>query len=86
MIFAQSCETFFSVLRDGIPYCESDYHRQFGIRCESCNRYISGKVLEVGVFFFCCVYAFGNMCACLKTDGNGSGNVHVFLSLLVSVN
>uniref|UniRef100_I3JPM5 Actin binding LIM protein family, member 3 n=1 Tax=Oreochromis niloticus TaxID=8128 RepID=I3JPM5_ORENI len=36
------------ISKDGIPYCETDYHSQFGIRCESCNRYISGKVLEAG--------------------------------------
>ncbi|XP_029923916.1 actin-binding LIM protein 3-like isoform X3 [Myripristis murdjan] len=36
------------ISKDGIPYCESDYHAQFGIRCESCNRYISGRVLEAG--------------------------------------
>lgn len=35
------------VPRDGIPYCESDYHAQFGIKCETCDRYISGRVLEV---------------------------------------
>ncbi|KAI4814220.1 hypothetical protein KUCAC02_003423 [Chaenocephalus aceratus] len=34
------------ISKDGIPYCESDYHTQFGIRCDSCNRYISGRVLE----------------------------------------
>ncbi|KGL90893.1 Actin-binding LIM protein 3, partial [Charadrius vociferus] len=31
---------------DGVPYCESDYHAQFGIKCETCDRYISGRVLE----------------------------------------
>ncbi|XP_034033996.1 actin-binding LIM protein 3-like [Thalassophryne amazonica] len=36
------------ISKDGIPYCESDYHTQFGIKCESCNRYISGRVLEAG--------------------------------------
>ncbi|XP_072518994.1 actin-binding LIM protein 3 isoform X4 [Salminus brasiliensis] len=36
------------ISKDGIPYCESDYHAQFGIKCESCNRYISGRVLEAG--------------------------------------
>ncbi|KAF7662515.1 hypothetical protein LDENG_00233750 [Lucifuga dentata] len=36
------------ISKDGIPYCETDYHTQFGIRCESCNRYISGRVLEAG--------------------------------------
>lgn len=34
-------------LRDGIPYCEMDYHAMFGIQCESCKKYITGKVLEV---------------------------------------
>ncbi|XP_078241929.1 actin-binding LIM protein 3 isoform X13 [Pogona vitticeps] len=36
------------ISKDGIPYCESDYHSQFGIKCETCNRYISGRVLEAG--------------------------------------
>ncbi|XP_076017285.1 actin-binding LIM protein 3-like isoform X2 [Genypterus blacodes] len=36
------------ISKDGIPYCETDYHAQFGIRCESCSRYISGRVLEAG--------------------------------------
>ncbi|KAK9536451.1 hypothetical protein VZT92_006227 [Zoarces viviparus] len=36
------------ISKDGIPYCESDYHTQFGIRCDSCNGYISGRVLEAG--------------------------------------
>uniref|UniRef100_A0A665U736 Actin binding LIM protein family, member 3 n=1 Tax=Echeneis naucrates TaxID=173247 RepID=A0A665U736_ECHNA len=36
------------ISKDGIPYCETDYHTQFGIRCEGCNRYISGRVLEAG--------------------------------------
>ncbi|KFO55579.1 Actin-binding LIM protein 3, partial [Corvus brachyrhynchos] len=34
------------ISKDGIPYCESDYHAQFGIKCETCDRYISGRVLE----------------------------------------
>lgn len=33
--------------RDGVPYCEADYHAQYGVKCETCNRYISGRVLEV---------------------------------------
>ncbi|OWK55115.1 Actin-binding LIM protein 3 [Lonchura striata] len=36
------------ISKDGIPYCESDYHAQFGIKCETCARYISGRVLEAG--------------------------------------
>ncbi|KAJ8974053.1 hypothetical protein NQ317_002299, partial [Molorchus minor] len=34
--------------RDGIPYCEKDYQKQFGVKCAYCNRYISGKVLQAG--------------------------------------
>ncbi|XP_030620505.1 actin-binding LIM protein 3 isoform X1 [Chanos chanos] len=36
------------ISKDGIPYCEADYHAQFGIKCETCDRYISGRVLEAG--------------------------------------
>lgn len=34
--------------RDGVPYCEKDYQKQFGVKCAYCNRYISGKVLQAG--------------------------------------
>lgn len=33
--------------RDGLPYCEADYHAEFGIRCDGCGKYITGHVLEV---------------------------------------
>lgn len=33
--------------RDGLPYCEADYHSEFGIRCDGCEKYITGHVLEV---------------------------------------
>lgn len=33
--------------RDGLPYCEADYHAKFGIRCDGCEKYITGHVLEV---------------------------------------
>lgn len=36
------------ISKDGVPYCETDYHAQFGIKCETCNKYISGRVLEAG--------------------------------------
>uniref|UniRef100_A0A1A7WRF6 Actin binding LIM protein family, member 3 n=1 Tax=Iconisemion striatum TaxID=60296 RepID=A0A1A7WRF6_9TELE len=48
------CQTCSMVLtgeyisKDGVPYCEADYHAQFGVKCETCNRYISGQVLEAG--------------------------------------
>ncbi|CAH0555814.1 unnamed protein product [Brassicogethes aeneus] len=34
--------------RDGMPYCERDYQKQFGVKCAYCNRFISGKVLQAG--------------------------------------
>ncbi|UYV63445.1 ABLIM3 [Cordylochernes scorpioides] len=33
--------------RDGLPYCEKDYEKQFGVKCDHCERFISGKVLQV---------------------------------------
>lgn len=46
----QTCSVILTgeyISKDGVPYCESDYHSQFGIKCETCDRYISGRVLEV---------------------------------------
>lgn len=34
--------------KDGVPYCEKDYQRSFGVKCAYCNRFISGKVLQAG--------------------------------------
>ncbi|XP_012524059.1 actin-binding LIM protein 2 isoform X5 [Monomorium pharaonis] len=34
--------------KDGVPYCEKDYQKQFGVKCAYCQRYISGKVLQAG--------------------------------------
>lgn len=33
--------------RDGAPYCEKDYQALFGVKCEACQQFITGKVLEV---------------------------------------
>ncbi|XP_013785692.1 actin-binding LIM protein 3-like, partial [Limulus polyphemus] len=34
--------------RDGLPYCERDYQKLFGVTCAHCDRYIVGKVLQAG--------------------------------------
>lgn len=34
--------------REGQPYCERDYQKQFGVKCAHCDRFISGKVLQAG--------------------------------------
>uniref|UniRef100_A0A2K6UH56 Actin binding LIM protein family member 3 n=1 Tax=Saimiri boliviensis boliviensis TaxID=39432 RepID=A0A2K6UH56_SAIBB len=47
----QTCSVILTgeyISKDGVPYCEADYHSQFGIKCETCDRYISGRVLEAG--------------------------------------
>lgn len=34
--------------RDGLPYCEDDYQKEFGVTCAGCDGYITGKVLQAG--------------------------------------
>uniref|UniRef100_A0A8C5L409 Actin-binding LIM protein 2 n=1 Tax=Jaculus jaculus TaxID=51337 RepID=A0A8C5L409_JACJA len=36
------------ISKDGLPYCEDDYHTKFGIRCDGCEKFITGRVLEAG--------------------------------------
>ncbi|XP_070975215.1 actin-binding LIM protein 1 isoform X2 [Oncorhynchus clarkii lewisi] len=36
------------ISKDGTPYCEKDYQIHFGVQCEACNQFITGKVLEAG--------------------------------------
>lgn len=33
--------------RDGVAYCVRDYQIQFGVQCDACQKFITGKVLEV---------------------------------------
>ncbi|XP_046885689.1 actin-binding LIM protein 1-like isoform X4 [Hypomesus transpacificus] len=36
------------ISKDGAPYCEKDYQINFGVQCEACHQFITGKVLEAG--------------------------------------
>ncbi|CAI5659164.1 unnamed protein product [Oreochromis niloticus] len=36
------------ISKDGVPYCERDYQIQFGVKCEACQKFITGKLLEAG--------------------------------------
>uniref|UniRef100_A0A7M4EWM3 Actin binding LIM protein 1 n=1 Tax=Crocodylus porosus TaxID=8502 RepID=A0A7M4EWM3_CROPO len=36
------------ISKDGVPYCEKDYQVLFGVKCEACHQFITGKVLEAG--------------------------------------
>ncbi|XP_023317094.1 actin-binding LIM protein 2 isoform X1 [Trichogramma pretiosum] len=53
-VWCFKCHTCDAVLhgeymgKDGVPYCEKDYQKQFGVKCAYCQRYISGKVLQAG--------------------------------------
>ncbi|XP_026991872.1 actin-binding LIM protein 3 isoform X12 [Tachysurus fulvidraco] len=57
------------ISKDGIPYCESDYHTQFGIKCETCSRYISGQVLEAGGKHYHPMCARCARCQMMFTEG-----------------
>ncbi|ETE72222.1 Actin-binding LIM protein 3, partial [Ophiophagus hannah] len=35
------------ISKDGVPYCESDYHAQFGIKCETCNRQEESTIIPL---------------------------------------
>ncbi|MGH0151342.1 UNVERIFIED_CONTAM: hypothetical protein FKN15_019992 [Acipenser sinensis] len=37
------------ILRDDAPYCEKDFQIHFGVKCEACHQFITGKVLEAKV-------------------------------------
>lgn len=57
-----TCALFF---RDGAPYCERDYQIHFGVQCEACHQYITGRVLEVRTlysvkekYYLCCSVSF----------------------------
>ncbi|XP_044003455.1 actin-binding LIM protein 2 isoform X2 [Aphidius gifuensis] len=53
-VWCFKCQSCDSVLhgeymgKDGVPYCEKDYQKQYGVKCAYCSRYISGKVLQAG--------------------------------------
>ncbi|XP_073412706.1 actin-binding LIM protein 1 isoform X12 [Dendrobates tinctorius] len=36
------------ISKDASPYCEKDYQLLFGVKCEACHEFITGKVLEAG--------------------------------------
>uniref|UniRef100_A0A673IPN0 Actin binding LIM protein 1b n=1 Tax=Sinocyclocheilus rhinocerous TaxID=307959 RepID=A0A673IPN0_9TELE len=48
------------ISKDGSPYCEKDYQIHFGVQCEACHRFITGKVLEVKF------YSHVSMCQCSR--------------------
>ncbi|XP_036793721.1 actin-binding LIM protein 3 isoform X2 [Oncorhynchus mykiss] len=68
----QTCDTVLTgeyISKDGIPYCETDYHAQFGIQCATCIRYISGRVLEAGGKHYHPTCARCSRCQMMFTEG-----------------
>ncbi|XP_047232971.1 actin-binding LIM protein 1-like isoform X4 [Girardinichthys multiradiatus] len=55
--------------KDGFPYCERDYQNQFGVKCEVCQRFITGKVLEAGERHFHPGCARCSRCGKMFTEG-----------------
>ncbi|MGH0153628.1 UNVERIFIED_CONTAM: hypothetical protein FKN15_024730 [Acipenser sinensis] len=35
------------ISKDEAPYCEKDFQIHFGVKCEACHQFITGKVLEI---------------------------------------
>ncbi|XP_059952558.1 actin-binding LIM protein 2 [Mesoplodon densirostris] len=57
------------ISKDGLPYCEADYHNKFGIRCDGCEKYITGHVLEAGEKHFHPLCALCVGCGRMFTEG-----------------
>ncbi|KAG8508670.1 Actin-binding LIM protein 2, partial [Galemys pyrenaicus] len=57
------------ISKDGLPYCEADYHTEFGVRCDSCREYITGHVLEAGEKHFHPVCALCIRCGRTFSEG-----------------
>ncbi|XP_037385365.2 actin-binding LIM protein 2 isoform X1 [Talpa occidentalis] len=57
------------ISKDGLPYCEADYHTEFGIRCEGCQKYITGHVLEAGEKHFHPACALCVRCGRMFSEG-----------------
>uniref|UniRef100_H3D5J0 Actin binding LIM protein 1 n=1 Tax=Tetraodon nigroviridis TaxID=99883 RepID=H3D5J0_TETNG len=58
------------ISKDGVPYCERDYQNKFGIQCDACQKFITGKVLEAGVKHYHPTCARCSQCGKLFTEGD----------------
>ncbi|XP_076007547.1 actin-binding LIM protein 1-like isoform X2 [Genypterus blacodes] len=57
------------ISKDGVPYCERDYQAQFGIQCDACRMFITGKVLEAGEKHYHPSCARCSRCGNMFTEG-----------------
>ncbi|XP_077056787.1 actin-binding LIM protein 1 isoform X9 [Siphateles boraxobius] len=57
------------ISKDGSPYCEKDYQIHFGVQCEACHQFITGKVLEAGDKHYHPSCARCSRCSQMFTEG-----------------
>ncbi|XP_032378649.1 actin-binding LIM protein 1 isoform X7 [Etheostoma spectabile] len=57
------------ISKDGAPYCEKDYQIHFGVQCEACHQFITGKVLEAGDKYYHPSCARCSRCNQMFTEG-----------------
>ncbi|XP_053496398.1 actin-binding LIM protein 1 [Ictalurus furcatus] len=57
------------ISKDGAPYCERDYQIHFGVQCEACHQYITGRVLEAGDKYYHPSCARCSRCNQMFTEG-----------------
>nr|XP_056705461.1 actin-binding LIM protein 1 isoform X8 [Euleptes europaea] len=57
------------ISKDGAPYCEKDYQVLFGVKCEACHQFITGKVLEAGDKHYHPTCARCSRCSQMFTEG-----------------
>ncbi|XP_034753953.1 actin-binding LIM protein 1a isoform X5 [Etheostoma cragini] len=57
------------ISKDGAPYCEKDYQINFGVQCEACHQFITGKVLEAGDKYYHPSCARCSRCNQMFTEG-----------------
>ncbi|XP_051506712.1 actin-binding LIM protein 1-like isoform X1 [Myxocyprinus asiaticus] len=57
------------ISKDGAPYCEKDYQLLFGVQCEACQQFITGKLLEAGDKHYHPSCARCSRCNCMFTEG-----------------
>ncbi|XP_048361924.1 actin-binding LIM protein 1 isoform X8 [Sphaerodactylus townsendi] len=57
------------ISKDGSPYCEKDYQVLFGVKCEACHQFITGKVLEAGDKHYHPSCARCSRCSQMFTEG-----------------
>uniref|UniRef100_A0A8C2U9N7 Actin binding LIM protein 1 n=1 Tax=Coturnix japonica TaxID=93934 RepID=A0A8C2U9N7_COTJA len=73
------------ISKDGAPYCEKDYQVLFGVKCEACHQFITGKVLEAGDKHYHPSCARCSRCNQMFTEGEEMYLPHWFIAILLLI-